>query len=208
MRSTSILLLVFLTGCHGASARPWGVDAVTPEMEALAGMRLAPDLEARHGGVVRLPAAEARMARIGQTLGCYTPAIQAVYRYRILGTDNLNAFSLPGGRIYVTRGLYAQLTTDTLLAAVLAHEIAHLATKDHFKPRSSTDGEALDRELNADARAVRYLFAADMPPGAMAGVIQIIRVTQPRGWSNIRVDSITQYARTESRHVAYAAAQP
>ena len=165
---------------------------MTPEAEALAGTRAAPSVEARYGGIVRTTDAGQRMQRIGRRLCRGMDSIQAQYQYRLLNTDRINAFSLPGGRIYVTRGLYVRLVTDELLAAVLAHEMAHIVSKDHFKPRNSTAGEALDRELAADAKGVAYLRAAGISPEAMLGVIRIIQDEQPHGWSNIRIDSIAR----------------
>jgi len=53
-----------------------------------------------------------------------------VYDVRAIDTDEVNAFSLPGGIIYATRGLLADVQSDHELAGVLAHEIAHNCTYD------------------------------------------------------------------------------
>jgi predicted Zn-dependent protease len=50
----------------------------------------------------------------------------AGYHFAVLETDEVNAFACPGGTIFVTRGLLRNATTEDELAAVLAHEIAHV----------------------------------------------------------------------------------
>jgi len=92
--------------------------------------------------------------------------------------------------VYLTHSLYVKLVTDELLAAVLAHGMAHIVSKDHFKPRCSTAGEVLDRELSADAEAIHYLRAAGFPADAMIGAIEIIQEIQTSDWADIRTRSI------------------
>ncbi|MCK4661064.1 MAG: M48 family metalloprotease [Phycisphaerae bacterium] len=191
-RIALIILIVFLSGCHGSSSGLWFPCHMTPEAEALAGTRAAPRLEARYGGIVRDAQAEQRMERLGQRLCTGTPAIPCRLQCRILDSEKINAFSLPGGRVYVTRGLYAQLVTDDLLAAVLAHEAAHITSRDHFKSRCSSSRAVLDRETCADITAVGYLQAAGVKPKAMLHVVQIIEDVQPQGWSDIRSEAIIQ----------------
>ena len=56
------------------------------------------------------------------------PTVQ--YDVRLIDTDEVNAFSLPGGIIYVTKGLLQAVQSDDELAGVLAHEVAHNCTYD------------------------------------------------------------------------------
>lgn len=169
---------------------------MSPEAEALAGARAAPVVEARYGGVVRDHQAERRMRRVGWCLAQGTNEIQMEYQYRLLDTDRLNAVSLPGGRVYLTRGLYCCLESDQQLAAVLAHEIAHIVSKDHFKPRCSCDADALDREVSADCHGAAYLQNAGIEPQAMIDVVRLIADMQPRGWSDTRIRAL--HSRTGS----------
>lgn len=186
MARFAILMAVMLAGCHTVPPGFGLGGSMTPEAEALAGALAAPALEHRHGGIIPDGNAERRMTRIGRRLADGTPALEARYHYRLLGAEKMNAFSLPGGRVYLTRGLYRELVTDELLAAVLAHEMAHIASKDHFKPRCDSPGKCLDREVSADARAVVYLRAAGISPEALIGVIRIIEDVQAQGWANTR----------------------
>ena len=171
----------------------------TPETEALAGARAARSLESRYGGVQTCSLCEQRLTRIGRCLAEATPELDATYRYAVLDSRELNAFSLPVERIYVTRGLYDLLTTDDMLAAVLAHEMAHLTARDSFKPRCRDAAAALERELTADRRGREYLLAAGYSDSAMIEMIGLIRDVQPAGWSEIRLQAVASAADSDER---------
>jgi predicted Zn-dependent protease len=160
-------------------------------MAATAGARAAPALEARYGGVLRDAAAEERMDRLGRLVAQTAPGICADLQCRLLDTDELNAASLPGDRLYVTRGLYVRLRCDEMLAAVLAHELAHIEAGDHFRPRLRNWREAIDREVSADDRAVKYLLAAGIGPEALIAVVGLIADVQPQGWAEMRIRRLT-----------------
>lgn len=59
------------------------------------------------------------------------------FTFRVLDSPVVNAFALPGGYIYVTRGLLAHLNNEAQLAVVLGHEIAHVAAR-HASQRAAT----------------------------------------------------------------------
>ena len=182
--------MVFLTGCHGAAPCAWAPTGSSAGAEALAGARAAPAVEGRYGGVVQDAEAEQRMQHIGLRLTRRTSKIQGDYQYRLLDTARVNAVSLPGGRIYLTRGLYDRLESDAQVAAVLAHEMAHLRSKDHFKPRCSCAVQVIEREKSADACGAEYLQSAGIDCRAMIEVLRLIADVQPKGWSDSRIRSL------------------
>jgi predicted Zn-dependent protease len=51
------------------------------------------------------------------------------YHFMLISSDEVNAFAAPGGFIFITTGLYAKLASEEQLAAVLAHEVAHVSLK-------------------------------------------------------------------------------
>ena len=53
------------------------------------------------------------------------------YYFKILQSDDVNAYALPGGWVYVTLGLLESVGDESELAAVLAHEIGHIAARQH-----------------------------------------------------------------------------
>ncbi len=53
--------------------------------------------------------------------------------FGVIDSDSVNAFAVPGGYVFITKGLYQQLSNEAELAGVLGHEIAHVQQKDHLK---------------------------------------------------------------------------
>ena len=60
------------------------------------------------------------------------------WRFGVIDSDGVNAFAAPGGYIVITLGLYNLLENEAQLAAVLAHEIAHVVRKHHLKALQKT----------------------------------------------------------------------
>ena len=58
------------------------------------------------------------------------------FRFKIVDRAEPNAFALPGGHIYVTRGILAQINSEDELAGLLAHEISHVTLEHHVQPAS------------------------------------------------------------------------
>ena len=75
---------------------------------------------------------------IGQKLAekCSRPDLD--YSFLVLDSEEVNAFALPGGYIYITRGLMAYLKSEAELAAVLGHEIGHVAARHASRQESAS----------------------------------------------------------------------
>ena len=67
---------------------------------------------------------------VGNAVASTDPRPDVVYRFGVLDTDEVNAFAAPGGYIFVTRGALALMDDESMLAAVLAHEVAHVNQRD------------------------------------------------------------------------------
>ncbi len=69
--------------------------------------------------------------RVGQSLALVSarPVLYHGYTFLVLDTDEINAFATPGGHIFITRGMIELTETEGELAAVLAHEIAHVVER-------------------------------------------------------------------------------
>lgn len=67
-----------------------------------------------------------RMTRVGNRLTHYSERPNVPYQYNILDTKRANAFSMPDGTIYLTRVMLALMPEDGQIAAILAHELAHI----------------------------------------------------------------------------------
>ena len=55
------------------------------------------------------------------------------YRFQVVDSDEINAFAVPTGYIFMTRGLLESLETDDEVAAILAHEIAHVESRHSYR---------------------------------------------------------------------------
>lgn len=70
---------------------------------------------------------------IGRWLASQTERAELPWRFAVLEAPQVNAFATPGGFIFVTGGLVAQMKTEAELAGVLAHEIVHVLRKHHLQ---------------------------------------------------------------------------
>jgi predicted Zn-dependent protease len=66
---------------------------------------------------------------VGQALATHSPRQNVRYRFHVVKMDEPNAFALPGGHIYISRGLLALTSSEAELAGVLGHEIGHVAAR-------------------------------------------------------------------------------
>jgi len=76
------------------------------------------------------------VSQVGQRIASHSPRTDLKYHFEILDTAEVNAFALPGGRIYITRGLLAYLNSEPQLAAVLAHEVGHVVARHAVRQAS------------------------------------------------------------------------
>ena len=97
--------------------------------EARIGAQEHSKLIARYGGVYDDPEIGAYIAEIGGRLVANTERPRARFTFTVLNTPDVNAFALPGGYVYVTRGLIALANSEAELAGVVAHEIGHVIAR-------------------------------------------------------------------------------
>ena len=75
---------------------------------------------------------------IGESLAAKSHRPNLIYRFNILDSSDINAFALPGGYIYINRGLMSYLSSEEELAAVLGHEIGHVTARHSVKQYSQS----------------------------------------------------------------------
>jgi len=71
--------------------------------------------------------------RIGQRMATISDRPELFYRFHVVDDATINAFALPGGFIYIYRGLLTHLNSEAELAAVLGHEIGHVTARHAVK---------------------------------------------------------------------------
>lgn len=124
---TTILLVVALVLGPAVPAR---AQLISTAQEISIGRRAAAELEAEFG-LVSDPAQHATVTQIGTRLAAISDRPTLPWTFRVLNTSQVNAISLPGGFIYVTRGMMAFVQSPDELAFVLAHEVGHVDERHH-----------------------------------------------------------------------------
>ncbi|MDQ4059650.1 MAG: M48 family metalloprotease [Pseudomonadota bacterium] len=128
--------LAMLAAC--ASLPPPAPELATPAApaprpedvsDATLGAREHPRLVAAFGGVHKQPKLETLLNEVVNELVPVSQRPDLRYQVTILNSPTINAFALPGGYLYVTRGLLALASDKAELAAVLAHEMAHVTAR-------------------------------------------------------------------------------
>ncbi len=130
MRSRDLPLLLILVLMLGIPAPRTQAALITTQQEVAIGRDAAQELEDRFG-VVQDAAQTRRLSAIGARLAAVSDRRDLPWRFRILNQKEVNAISLPGGFIYVTRGMLRFVQSDDELAFVLAHEVAHVNQRHH-----------------------------------------------------------------------------
>ncbi|GHD63092.1 metalloprotease [Thalassobaculum fulvum] len=136
-RIASLLLAasvaVGAAGVGGCSTNPATGQQIftlmSPEEERQVGAEQHPKILAEFGGVYDDNAIQAYVAGIGARLVANSEQSQLPFTFTVLDSPVVNAFALPGGYVYVTRGLLALADSEAELAGVIGHEIAHVTAR-------------------------------------------------------------------------------
>ncbi len=81
---------------------------------------------------------QAYVQQVGERVARNSHRNQLTYRFTVVDSPDINAFALPGGYIYIHRGLLAYLNSEAELAAVLGHEIAHVTARHSVQQQSQS----------------------------------------------------------------------
>ncbi len=145
------------------------MEDFTPEQEYFIGRAVTATLLDTYRPLNNQAAGE-YVNTLGQSLALFSemPLTYAGYHFQIVDSDEINAFAAPGGFILVTRGLIRCCPDETALAAVLAHEIAHVQNKDALRAIKKSritealgiiGGEAIKHAAGAELAQLTGIFA-------------------------------------------------
>ena len=106
------------------------------------------------------PGMQRYVNRVGRWLAAQTERPDLPWQFGVLDSPNVNAFAVPGGTIFITRGLLDRMRNEAELAGVLGHEIVHVLRKHHLKAiqkgaQSSLAGDAMSAALRDRAGPAR-----------------------------------------------------
>ncbi len=100
--------------------------------------------------------------RVGQRIGKVSHRPELDYHFTVVDDAGVNAFALPGGYIYITRGLLAFLNSEAELAAVLGHEVGHVTARHSVRQQSAATATGVAGvllEASTGVRGSRDLFS-------------------------------------------------
>ncbi len=125
-----IFLFVFISGCaeNSATGTRQLVLLDTQQEEDL-GAREHPKVLKTFGGVYGTNELKEYVNELGNRLARVSEKPNLKWKFTVLDTPVVNAFALPGGYIYVSRGLLALANDEAELASVIGHEIAHVTAR-------------------------------------------------------------------------------
>ena len=124
--------------------------------------------------LVRDPDVQRYVNRVGRWVSLHSERPGLNWQFGVLDSDNVNAFSTPGGYVLITKGLLARLKSEAELAGVLAHETAHVVRKHQLnamrKSATAQAGTDLMSDL-ATQQGQRYQAAKERLVGGMKEVM-------------------------------------
>jgi predicted Zn-dependent protease len=126
-----------------------GVNFYSMEKEMALGRELAQEVE-RQSKLLDDPIIAEYVNRLGQNLVRHSDA-KFPFTFKVVDDPSLNAFALPGGYVFVNRGLIEIADEEDELAGAMAHEIAHVAARHMTREATRSD---MARLLSAPARAL------------------------------------------------------
>src|ERR1700749_469900 len=185
LRALSLSALTFLF-CAGARAQTpppakcvppavaapaaSGPNIFTEEQEAFLGDAMAERIQKDYR-LVEDEEVTGFLTRIGQRLVEHLPLKQTRLRFFVVDLSDVNAFVLPGGRIYVGRKLIAYARSEDEVAAVISHELGHLAAHETAVDMTRLFKEVLNVTQVGDRRDVvekynQMMESFQLKPGA------------------------------------------
>jgi len=133
------------------SSNPQIVDEVQKnDPRAAMGAREHPRIVASYGGEYKDAKTERLVARIAGALTAVSENPSQSYRITILNSPAINAFALPGGYLYVTRGLLALAKDASEVAAVLSHEMGHVTANHGIERQKREEAEVIASRVVAE----------------------------------------------------------
>jgi predicted Zn-dependent protease len=144
------------------------------------------------------PAASAYVTDVARSLLPHVRRGGIQYRFHVIGADQINAFAMPGGQIFVTSGLLEFVESEAELASVLGHEISHvdlrhcveryqyqyrlkkagasgLGSMVDFAHRLMATAFTQDQESDADAQGEQLAIEAGYDPDAAASLFERLK---------------------------------
>jgi predicted Zn-dependent protease len=162
-------LLLPLAGCASSGVNKGQFNLISLEEEWQLGDRLASDLSQRLRFVAD-PTSQSYVDSIGGRLVSQTELAGRRWHFHIVADPEVNAFTIPGGHVYVNAGLIEKATNVAAFTGALAHEISHVVARHSTEQLSKAYGiEAIGGAvLGRNPAVYEQILASVLAQGAMA----------------------------------------
>jgi predicted Zn-dependent protease len=170
MKSTrfyiSPLVLVLLLSCGGSGG---DFNLISIEEEWQLGAQLSRDI-ARQVPLLNDAAAQAYITEMGQRIVRQSPMANLPWNFHIVRDNQINAFAIPGGHVYIYTGLINNADNASELAGVMAHEISHVVARHSTEQISRQYGISIlaGLVLGQNPNVLAELAAQIVAGGALA----------------------------------------
>ena len=130
MRKLALASLVFVMACAtNPVTHKREFNIVSEAQEIQIGQESHPEVIRQYGVYDEKPALNALVDRVGHQLAAVSDRPNLPWHFTIIDTPMVNAMALPGGYIYITRGMLERINSEDELAGVLGHEITHVTAR-------------------------------------------------------------------------------
>jgi predicted Zn-dependent protease len=164
-----VLVFAAVPGCTCSGVNRGDVNLVSLDDEWALGDELAAEVDAQTEALSD-PRAQAYLDRLGGALAAQTELADREWTFTVLDDPAVNAFALPGGHVYVNAGTIAAAETQSELASVVAHEVAHGAARHGTERMVKAYGLSLvaGLVLGDDPGVIRQIVAELVGQSALA----------------------------------------
>ena len=126
-----------LTGCSSNPATgKMQLNLISESQEIQIGLSEGPKFLEQSGGELPDKAINDYVALVGKQMAMQSERPNLPWEFKVVDSAMINAFALPGGKVFISRGLLEKMETEAQLAGVLGHEIGHV-TAQHANQRMS-----------------------------------------------------------------------
>jgi predicted Zn-dependent protease len=128
-------LTLLLSGCtteYNVATKQEEIFYISTDKEVQMGQAIVKQVEKEYK-LAQDPLMQKRVEDIGKKLVAVSDRKEIDYYFKVLDDEEINAVSLPGGIIYVNKGLVDKVANDDELAGVLAHEVGHIVARHSIK---------------------------------------------------------------------------
>ena len=134
---TVIASLVSLQCAINPVTKQYEFMLISTEQEVAYGRDAAPEITEKYG-YYDDQKIQGYISRIGEKLVSVCDRKDIAYHFTVVDSPEINAFALPGGYVYITRGILSQINSEAELASIMGHELGHVTARHSARQISSS----------------------------------------------------------------------